>query len=91
MPPARFDRERATSFQKSSDSNTQNARLADHRLALAPTTKSSVPTTTKSRKASTLSFTGFDLRWTIGIGLLLMGAGFNIVTVLRRQRRNIGR
>jgi hypothetical protein len=63
----------------------------------APTTTSSAPaagtspTTTKSAKASTLPFTGFDLRWTIGIGLLLMGAGFSIVTVQRRHRRDTGR
>jgi hypothetical protein len=63
----------------------------------APTTTSSAPaagtspTTTKSAKASTLPFTGFDLRWTIGIGLLLMGAGFWIVTVQRRHRRDTGR
>ena len=58
---------------------------------VAPATKSSVPTTTKSTKASTLPFTGFDLRWTVGIGLLLMGMGFLIVMVQRRQRRSTGR
>jgi hypothetical protein len=63
----------------------------------APTTTSGAPaagtspTTTKSAKASTLPFTGFDLRWTIGIGLLLMGAGFSIVTVQRRHRRDTDR
>jgi uncharacterized surface anchored protein len=40
-----------------------------------------------TEKASTLPFTGFDLRWDIGFGLLLMGAGFSIVLVQRRQRR----
>jgi cytoskeletal protein RodZ len=60
------------------------------------TTTSNVPTTTtttpaKSAKASTLPFTGFDLRWTVGIGLLLMGMGFLIVMVQRRQRRSTGR
>jgi hypothetical protein len=40
---------------------------------------------------STLPFTGFDLRWTIGAGLLLLGMGFSIVTVQRRQRRETGR
>jgi hypothetical protein len=28
-----------------------------------------------------------DLRWTIAVGLLLMGAGFAIVALQRRQRR----
>ena len=56
--------------------------------ATAPATTTSVPTTTT---AKTLPFTGFDLRWTVGIGLLLMGVGFSIVTVQRRQRRDTGR
>ena len=63
--------------------------------ATAPTTTSGAPTTTttpaKSAKASTLPFTGLDLRWTVAIGLLLMGVGFSIVTVQRRQRRSTGR
>jgi hypothetical protein len=54
----------------------------------APAKATTTPTT--STKASTLPFTGFDLRWTVGLGLLLMGAGFSIVTVQRRQRRDGG-
>jgi hypothetical protein len=53
------------------------------------TPKSSTSPATESSK--TLPFTGFDLRWTVGIGLLLMGVGFSIVTVQRRQRRDTGR
>jgi hypothetical protein len=41
----------------------------------------------KEAKASTLPFTGFDLRWSVAIGLVLMCAGFSIVAVQRRQRR----
>jgi hypothetical protein len=55
----------------------------------APAKTSTTPTT--SEKASTLPFTGFDLRWDIGFGLLLMLAGFSIVLVQRRQRRDSGR
>jgi len=61
---------------------------------VAPTKTSSTPTpttTTKTEKASTLPFTGFDLRWSFGIGLLLMGAGFSIMVLQRRQRREGGR
>jgi uncharacterized surface anchored protein len=54
-----------------------------------PATTSTTPTT--SEKATTLPFTGFDLRWDIGFGLLLMGAGFSIVVMQRRQRRQRGR
>jgi hypothetical protein len=57
--------------------------------ATAPAKATSTPTTT-TPTAKTLPFTGFDLRWTIGIGLLLMGAGFSIVTVQRRQQRGTG-
>ena len=53
----------------------------------APATTSVAPTAETS-KARTLPFTGFDLRWTVGIGVLLMVAGFSIVTVQRRHRRD---
>jgi uncharacterized surface anchored protein len=42
-------------------------------------------------KASTLPFTGLDLRWTIGIGLLLIGTGLSVMVVQRRHRRDSGR
>jgi negative regulator of sigma E activity len=57
----------------------------------APETSSTEPSTTSeptAKKASTLPFTGFDLRWTIGAGVILLAMGFSIVTVQRRQRRN---
>jgi hypothetical protein len=40
----------------------------------------------KETAKSSLPFTGFDLRWSLAIGLLLMGAGLTIVGVQRRQR-----
>ena len=57
----------------------------------APST-STTPTPTagtspSKEKASTLPFTGLDLRWTVGVGLLLVTAGFSIVLVERRRRR----
>jgi hypothetical protein len=58
----------------------------------APATSSSVPTTTTApAKSSSLPFTGFDLSWTVGGGLLLVAMGFSIVTVQRRQGRDSGR
>jgi hypothetical protein len=44
-----------------------------------------------SAKAGTLPFTGFDLRWSLAIGVLLIAAGFSIVAMQRRQRRDTGR
>lgn len=48
---------------------------------------STTSTSTTSGKATTLPFTGFDLRWVIVAGLLLVSAGFSLVVVERRQRR----
>ncbi len=42
-------------------------------------------------KTSTLPFTGFDLGNVVVIGFLLVGAGFSIVVVQRRQRSRAGR
>jgi hypothetical protein len=50
----------------------------------APASESTAPA---AEKASTLPFTGFDLRWDIGLGLLLVAAGVSIVVLQRRQRR----
>jgi hypothetical protein len=50
----------------------------------SPTSSSSSSTTPKS---GTLPFTGFDLRWSLALGLLLVGAGFSIVAIQRRERR----
>jgi uncharacterized membrane protein len=55
----------------------------------APETSSTEPTSEPTaKKASTLPFTGFDLRWTIGAGVLLLAMGLSIVAMQRRQRRN---
>ncbi|HEX5853945.1 MAG TPA: hypothetical protein VFY36_12740 [Solirubrobacteraceae bacterium] len=56
----------------------------------APASETAPTSTTPSSepKASTLPFTGFDLRWSLAVGVLLMGAGFSIVAVQRRQRRD---
>jgi cytoskeletal protein RodZ len=43
--------------------------------------------TTAAKKATSLPFTGFDLRWTIAAGFLLVAMGGSIVIVQRRQRR----
>src|SRR6266516_2736381 len=43
--------------------------------------------TTAVAKERALPFTGFDLRWALGGGLLLIGAGASLVLVERRQRR----
>jgi len=53
----------------------------------APTNTATTPATS-SPTASTLPFTGFDLRWDIGFGVVLLGAGFSILAMQRRQRRS---
>ncbi len=50
-------------------------------------TKTTTTPATPAEKASTLPFTGFDLRWIVAAGFVLMAAGFSIVIVQRRERR----
>jgi cytoskeletal protein RodZ len=51
---------------------------------------STEPTTTTA-KASSLPFTGLNLTWVVGFGLLLIVAGSSIVMVQRRQHGSGGR
>jgi uncharacterized membrane protein len=51
----------------------------------APAATSTTPSST-SAKATTLPFTGLDLRWVIAAGVLLMGAGLSILFIQRRHR-----
>lgn len=58
----------------------------------APSKTTTAPSTSSApAKASTLPFTGLNLGWVVGFGLLLMCAGASIVTVQRRQHRGGGR
>jgi LPXTG-motif cell wall-anchored protein len=53
--------------------------------------KETAPTSSKAHTTeSTLPRTGLDLRWTVGMGLLLIVAGFSIVGLQRRERRDGG-
>jgi uncharacterized surface anchored protein len=56
-----------------------------------PVSEPAASNTSTTPKSSTLPFTGFDLRWDVGFGLLLLVAGFSIVAIQRRQRRDGGR
>jgi cobalamin biosynthesis Mg chelatase CobN len=47
--------------------------------------------TTAHSANSTLPFTGLDLRWIIGAGVLLLAAGLSIRIMQRRQRQDLGR
>jgi hypothetical protein len=54
---------------------------------VSPTSTEPTGTTSASKeKASTLPFTGLDLRWSLGGGLVLIGAGFSLALVERRRR-----
>jgi len=87
-PTAGYNQEpnkpKTTTTPKTGTSPSKEA--ATPTVAAAPT--STTPTT--SEKATTLPFTGLDLRWDVGFGLLLMGAGLSILVMLRRQRRHGG-
>jgi hypothetical protein len=59
--------------------------------ATTPTSETAPTTTTAPSTEKALPFTGFDLRWEIGLGLLLITGGLSIFLMQRRQRRAGGR
>jgi uncharacterized membrane protein len=66
--------------------------VSPSKAATTPEKTTTTTSTTKTEATKSLPFTGLDLRWIVAVGILMMGAGFSIVTVQRRQRRsNSGR
>jgi hypothetical protein len=55
-----------------------------------PATSTEPATTSTSPKASTLPFTGLDLRWLVGAGALMLAAGFSLRLVQGRRRHGPG-
>ena len=90
------NKEGLTGYEKKSE---EKSGTSPSKEATTPEKKETTPTTTPAKstapasetKATTLPFTGLDLRWTLGMGLLLVGAGFSIVVMQRRHRRDGGR
>ena len=72
-----------TGTSPSKESSTPTKTTAPETSSTEPS-KGSEPT---AKTASTLPFTGFDLRWTIGAGVLLLAMGLSIMMAQRRQRR----
>jgi uncharacterized membrane protein len=74
-----------TSPEKAESTPTKTT--APEETSKEPTKTTPTTTSEPTAKASTLPFTGFDLRWTVGAGVLLLAMGFSIVTAQRRQGR----
>jgi uncharacterized membrane protein len=74
-----------TSPEKAESTPTKTT--APEETSKEPTATTPTTTSAPTAKASTLPFTGFDLRWTVGAGVLLLAMGFSIVTAQRRQAR----
>jgi hypothetical protein len=70
---------------------TPNKEVKPEKKKEAPKEEPAPTTTVAPVKASSLPFTGFDLRWSVGFGLLMVGAGGSIVLMQRRQRRGNSR
>jgi len=59
----------------------------------SPSKETTTPATTTTPEASTapaestktLPYTGFDVRWSLAVGVLLMGAGCSIIVLQRRR------
>lgn len=56
--------------------------------AVEPTTTSEAVKTTEpvAKAAKTLPFTGYNLNWTVGVGVVLVAAGGSIILMQRRRR-----
>ena len=72
-----------TGTSPSKESSTPEKTTAPEKTA-EPT---ATTTTAAAKKATSLPFTGLDLRWTVAAGFLLVAMGGSIVIVQRRQRR----
>jgi LPXTG-motif cell wall-anchored protein len=55
-----------------------------------PGAETPATTSAKASTSSTLPFTGFDLRWSLLVGLALIAAGISLL-VIQRRRRGAGR
>lgn len=80
-----------TKTNTSPSKGVEPSKEAEKPTTSTPASEPAPTTSTAPEKASTLPFTGFDLRWDIGFGLVLSVAGFSIVLLQRRHRRERGR
>jgi len=81
----------ASGTSPSKETSTPTKTTAPEETSKEPTKTTPTTTSAPTAKASTLPFTGFDLRWTVGAGVLLLAMGFSIVTAQRRQGRKTER
>jgi hypothetical protein len=83
-------KEGLSGYSKEAEPKSGTSPAKETKPAAKETAPETAAATPESAKAGTLPFTGFDLRWTVGVGIMLIGAGFSIVVVQRRQRRDRG-
>ncbi len=67
--------------------NVEHSETSTTPMTTTPTTSTEPVTTTTptTAKASTLPFTGLDLRWIVGAGALMLAAGFSIRLIQGRR------
>jgi uncharacterized membrane protein len=75
-----------TSPSKEEKTPSEEKSKAPTKEPTASTPSSTTVGASKSSTSSTLPFTGLDLRWVVGVGLLLIAAGLSITTLQRRHR-----
>ncbi len=85
LPSAAFAAEPTAGYNQTPTTPSKSG-TAPSKETSEPAKESTAPTaTTSTEPAKALPFTGLDLRWSIAIGVLLMGAGFSIVVLQRRR------
>lgn len=66
--------------------------VAPEKEAVAPEKEAVAPASEAAPETSELPFTGLDLRWVVGVGLLLIAAGgVSLAITRRRERHGTGR
>jgi hypothetical protein len=73
----------STPSPKGEAAPTNTSSTASKETTSSTPTSGNEPTATTAAKATTLPFTGLDLRWVILAGVLLVGMGMSIVVVQR--------
>jgi hypothetical protein len=76
--------------QKPEEPKTGTSPSKEEKSTPASKEEPAASATPSPAKSGTLPFTGFDLRWTVAVGVVLMAAGFSIVIVQRRGRSRVG-
>jgi hypothetical protein len=86
-PPVTTNTEPKSGTAPSKESTTPKEKASPAPAATTPATSTAPTTTSPVATESKLPFTGLDLRWVLGAGILMLAAGLSIRLTQRRSAR----